>query len=301
MDIQDEHINEEASFSNDIPESMSFVENPILVSIIEQFIAGSQIKLSSFLRKKMLIKCESIKSCHVQDIAHDYAKLMMFNFFITPHEKYALISFDFTFLHIVINLLFGGGVSESETVMTSPGKSGVIIANKIASILLDVLQEYTAEELKIGFKFSSISPQLSPVFKQSKTQKCYDISIKILIDSVVTHMSFVIPEMIFSPLEREVESKDTIHETSSRQEMIRSPLIFDDKMKEELIDSSVMVMFNLPDVTLKLKEVINLKAGDIISINDPKEVKVVVNNKAMFVATAGQAGQRRVVKILNRV
>ncbi|MDP1603562.1 MAG: FliM/FliN family flagellar motor switch protein [Legionella sp.] len=303
VDAQEDQLNEEAaSFGDNLTEPMSFVENPVLVSIIDQFITTSQMKLSSFLRKKLLIKCEAINSCHFHEVTHDYTKLHMLNFYITPHEKYALIAFDFTFLHLVINLLYGGGVNEEETVMTSLGKSGVKIAEKMASLFLEVLQEYMIEELKLTLKFSSISPQLSPVFKQSKTKKCYNISLKILIDSVVTHMNLIIPEMVFSPLEREPEH-DTMagKDKLNTQEMIASPLIFDDKMKEELIDSAVMVTFNLPPLTLKLKEVIHLKSGDIIPIDDPKNVMVVVNNKAIFTATAGQAEQRRVVKILNKV
>lgn len=282
-------------------QSSTFIENPAVSNIIELFSKESQIRLSAFLRKKIIVKFDTIGSCLFQDIDHDYTKLLMLNFHILPHDKHGLITFDFVFLHTVINLLYGGVVNCNEPVMRGLGKSGFKIANKISEIFLSVLQEAMIEHLKIHLKISDVSTQLSSVFKQGNTEQCYNISLLVIIDSLVCNLNLVIPEHILSNRLLEVDAVSPVQPDIADQDSDSHLSIFDEKAKKELIDSNVIVSVNLAKITLKLKDVVNLKAGDVIPIGDPTLVYVSLNNKNLFKASAGQSNLRRAVKIVEKL
>lgn len=306
LDNQDEEGGDSTVFVEEHVRDSTYIENVAVSNIIELFSKESQLRLSAFLRKKIFVKFDTIGSCLFQDIDHDYTKLLMLNFHVFPHEKHGLITFDFVFLHSVINLLYGGVVNSNETIMRGLGKSGFKIAGKVSEIFLAVLQEAMIEHLKIHLKISDVSTQLSSVFKQGNSEKCYNISFLVIIDSLVCNLNLVIPENMFSNRVLEADSglkseSEFSEETIDSHEMVSPSSIFDEKTKKELIDSNVMVSVNLAKITLKLKDVVNLKAGDVIPIGDPTVVYVALNNKNLFKASAGQSNLRRAVKIVDKL
>lgn len=279
-----------------------YFENDTIESVVSFLTSEGQLRLSSFLRKKVLIKFNSITSCLFDDIEHDHTRLLMLNFCISPYEKYGLIFFDFIFLHSVINLLYGGVVSNNEPIMRGLGKSGIKIAKKVSEIFLGVLQESMMEYLKTDLRFSEASSHLSAVFKQEKYEKCYNISLCAWFDSVVCNVNFVIPERIFSNSDaEEVVDGNSSAPSANSKDVVAQSSIFDEKARNELIDSSVSVSVSLPQIALKLKDVVNLKAGDIIPISDPATVFVTLNNKKLYKASAGQSNLRRAVKITEKL
>lgn len=293
--------NSEVFVEENTPNS-SYIENSAVANIIELFSKESQIRLSAFLRKKIIVKFDTIGSCLFQEIDHDYTKLLMLNFHISPHDKHGLITFDFVFLHSVINLLYGGVVNCNETIMRGLGKSGFKIAGKVSEIFLAVLQEAMIEHLKIQLKISDVSTQLSSVFKQGHTEQCYNISFLVIIDSLVCNLNLIIPEHIFSSrvVEADTESSLPVDEIDN-QDCVSSSSIFDEKARKELIESNVVVSVNLAKITLKLKNVVNLKPGDVIPVGDPTQVYVALNNKNLFKASAGQSNLRRAIKIVEKL
>ncbi|MGQ3892734.1 FliM/FliN family flagellar motor switch protein [Legionella sp. CNM-4043-24] len=287
---------------NDGGESFYF-DNDVIENVISILTAEGQLKLSSFLRKKVVIKLNSISTCLFDEIQHDYKSKLMLNYRISPYEKYGLISYDFIFLHSVINLLYGGEITNNEPVMRGLGKSGIKIARKVSEILLTVLQDAMSEFLKIKVTVSESSSHLGTVFKQEKYDKCYNISLCAWFDSVVCNLDLILPERIFSHSDAEevpdsapAELRSLGHDDAPGQNSI-----FDEKARNELIDANVTVSVNLPGIALKLKDVVNLKAGDIIPIGDPTTVFVTLNDKKLYKASAGQSNLRRAVKITEKL
>lgn len=277
-----------------------YFENDTLEAVVALFTAESQSKLSSFLRKKVFIRFNSVSSGLYDEIEHDYSRLLMLNYRISPYDKYGLISFDFIFLHSVINLLYGGTISNNEPVMRGLGKSGIKIAKKVTEIFLNVLQDAMTEFLKAQVKMTDISNQLGAVFKQEKYDKCYNVSFCAHFDSVTCNLNIILPEKIFEHSEIGDIANAGMAAINNTEQLADAP-IFDEKTRYELIDSHVTVSINLPNIPLKLRDVVNLKAGDIIPIGDPTTVFVKLNDKKLYKASAGQANQRRAVKITEKM
>lgn len=283
-------------------ESVFYVKNALLNSIADVFCTESKMRLSAFLRKKIHIKFNSITSCHFDEIDHDYTKLLMLNFHIMPDDKYGLITFDFVFLHSVINLLYGGGVNDDNSIVRGMGKSGFTIASKITSIFLEVYQKALIDHLKNDIQLSNISAQLHSAFKQEDNKKSYNFSFDVIFDSLICNLNLVIPETLFTAANHKAtESDDDRSRNHSNDVFDNDEAIFDSKAKKELIDTAIHVAVNLEKVSMKLKDVVNLKPGDIIPVSSPDLVYISLNNKPIFKASAGQTNQRRAVKIIDKL
>jgi flagellar motor switch protein FliM len=282
--------------------SSFFFENDVVNNIIASFTTESQLRLSSFLRKKVTLKFNSVTSCLFDEIEHDYSRLLMLNFRILPYDKYGLISFDFIFLHSVINLLYGGIITNNEPIMRSLGKSGIKIAQKVSEIVLTVFQESMVEYLRTNVKIAETSTHLSAVFKQEKYEKCYNISFCAYFDSLSCNINLIIPEKIFANSDVEVvgDTDEYLPDGEGRRSIIEHSL-FDEKTRKDLIDSNVSVSIILPHIALKLRDVVNLKAGDIIPIGEPTSVFVTLNEKKLYKASAGQSNSHRAVKITEKL
>jgi|GEM_PF-3421460 len=275
-------------------------DNDAIESVVSILTSEGQARLSSFLRKKVFIKLNSIRTCLFDEIEHDHSRLLMLNYRISPYEKYGLITFDFIFLHSVINLLYGGVVSNNEPIMRGLGKSGIKIAKKVSELFLGVLQESMTEYLKTKVSISDPVSHLSAVFKQEKYDKCYSISLCAWFDSVVCNFNVLLPERIFSDSDGDIVN-DSNEPAGAGNELALQNSIFDEKARNELIDSTVSVSVSLPGIALKLRDVVNLKSGDIIPIGDPVSVLVTLNNKPLYKASAGQSNLRRAVKITDKL
>lgn len=282
--------------------ALFYFENDTIENVVSMLGTESQARLSSFLRKKVPIKFNSINTCLFDDIEHDYNRLLMLNFRILPFEKYGLITFDFIFLHSVINLLYGGTIGNNESIMRGLGKSGLKIAGKVSEIFLGVLAEAMSEYLKTPISMSEASNHLGAVFKQEKYDKCYNVSFCVYFDALSCNVNFLIPERLFRNSDvEEAEDASALPEPSLPEAAPVDAPIFDDRARNDLIDSNVTVSIALPPITLKLGDVVNLKSGDIIPIGDPTRVLVRLNDKTLYKGSAGQSNQRRAVKITEKL
>lgn len=289
----DDEVTQESEKANVV------IENDALSEIVQLFRVESQIRLSSFLRKKIKIDFNAINSCLFEEIEHDYTKLLLLNFEIAPRDARGLIALDFILLDAAINLLYGGTVTANK-MMRGLGKSGMKIASKIAEIILGVLQESVLQSLKINLKLSQISSQLTSVFQQEKGIQSYNISFRVTVDSNVCHINLIMPASVFENPEQEASSELAM-QSLMKQESSNQRSIFDERGRHELIESSITVSVNLPPISLKLRDVVNLKAGDIIPINDPLLVYIVHNKKKIFRGSSGQSNQHKAVKIIDKM
>ncbi len=285
-----------ASFgaSDDVP-CQSLADNKKIIHITEFFAEEGSKRLSSFLRKKITIALNSISTGLFKEIEHDYSKMLMLGFQAGPGEQFGFIMFDFLLLHSVINLLYGGKLSTDEQIIDTPGRTGIQIARKVSDICLQVFQDALNEHLKTDLLLSNLSTSLYSVFNQ-KFDACCDFAFNFSMDAVSGVLHLVIPESILVNITSESGEHSDITEQDSDQD-----LYFSGQLKHELIDSKVTICAMLPDISLLVKDVVNLRAGDVIPIGDPTLVYIAHNQKKLFSAIAGQSSSRRIVEIIDTV
>lgn len=250
--------------------------------------------ITSFLRKRVILKTKSFHLTQVSEVFKNQTDKYIYSIFrISPNENYGMVCVDMPILDHTINLLYGGKLNTKEQVHDNPGKIGILIAEKIAQMLLSsftfACQEYGAvnhETVK-----TTASTNLATNLGLNEDDMIYLMELSIFFDEIETTLKFLISEdflIQFIP----VKSESHKHK---EKDFWRTAI------KSQVVDSIVTIHVSLPDVSMKVKDFMALKDGDIIPIGDPTVVYVCLNNLKLFRATAGQANSKRVAKIINQI
>ncbi len=138
--------------------------------------------------------------------------------------------------------------------------------------------------------------ETNPQFVQivAPNEMCLNLNFEIKIKEHVGSMSMCIPYMVIESVLYKLSAKQWF--TLSKEEMNQeTQQILDDKVKHTWVPMYV----NLGSATLKMKDVVNLKLGDIIKLETgaKDDLLVTVENKPMFYGKVGTKGKKKAVKI----
>jgi flagellar motor switch protein FliM len=138
--------------------------------------------------------------------------------------------------------------------------------------------------------------ETNPQFVQivAPNEMCLNLNFEIKIKEHVGAMSMCLPYMVIEPVLYKLSAKQWF--TLSKEDMSpETQEILDDKVKHTWVPLYV----NLGGTSLKMKEVIDLKIGDIIKLetNAKDDLLITVEKKPMFYAKIGTKGKKKAVKI----
>lgn len=265
-----------------------------LVNINEVTRNECEKNLSSFLRKKILIKSKSLNATKLAPCINENSDKNVYSLFrIMPSDYYGMFIIEYVFLHQAINLLYGGRVNKSEPTMATPGKIGTIIAEKISQLCLSCFTTACSEYGDITCDVIKTTPVLNLISNvgMSDEDPVFLMELTLLLDEIEAPLKIVLPEEFLSnfiPARRE----DNKH---------REKDFWKSAIKTQVVDSLVTINVTLPDISIKVNDFLALKSGDLIPISDPTAAYVCLNNIKLFRATTGQANNKRVAKILNQI
>jgi flagellar motor switch protein FliM len=249
--------------------------------------------LSAFLRKRIIVKTDICHFSQASACLNANEKLIYSIFRINPKDHYGMVLIDFPVLHQTINLLYGGKLNTKEEVIDNPGKVGTIIAEKTALLCLNgfaaACQEFGALNYDIVKTTSSYN--LATNLGLNPEDEVCITELTIFFDEFEAKIKLLITEDFFMQF---IPVKADSHKHREKD-------FWRTAIKTQVVDSLVTVSVSLPDVSMKVKDFMALKDGDIVPISDPTIVYVCLNNLKLFRATAGQANSKRVVKILNQI
>lgn len=249
--------------------------------------------LSSFLRKKAIVKIKSFDLITLSDFLKDNAEKKVFSaFHIMPNDHFGMFVFDNSFLHHCINLLFGGQLLKDETVFENVASMGIIIASKLNEICLTGFVDGCKEYGNISCEVTKTThlPNLITYFEEDDKIYCLDTIIHI--DESELNFKLLLTAAFLHEFIPAKTSADARH---------REKDFWRTAIQTQVIDSLVNVTVNLPDITMNVQDFRALKEGDLLPITDPTFVYVCLNNIKLFRAMAGQTNSKRVAKIVNQI
>jgi flagellar motor switch protein FliM len=266
-----------------------------LTNLAELMRSEYEKMLSAFLRKKTQVKVKAVNLTNIGAVVNDDTEKNMFSIVrLMPNDEYGLYLINLNFLHQVINLLFGGQLSNAEAAMEIPGKMGTLIAEKLSRLALNGFTQacldygnFTADLLK-----TSAQLNLATNNNLALSERAYVFELTVFLDDLETTLKLMIPESFF---------KESIFSNIRDEPKHREKDFWRAAIKMQVVDSLVTVSVSLPDMPLKVHDFMSWKAGDVIPIPDPTLVYVCLNSLKLFRAKAGQANSKRVVKILSQI
>lgn len=279
--------------SESITEDDRSISHKALVNITELTWSECEKLLSSFLRRKITVKSKGFNHGTLADCLAGKGDSHVYTvFLLTPNNYYGLAMVDLPLLHQMINTLYGGQNNDKGPVMATPGKVGAIVGEKIGQIALEAFalacREYgtvTSETIK-----TVTLPNL--ISKFSLDDRVYALELLVYFGEVETSLTIMIAEeFLYKFIPANATPETPTSETRSWRNAI----------EHQFVDSSVTLTVSLPEISIKASELMALKSGDLITIPDPTQVSICLNDTKLFHAKAGQAHNTRVVKILGEI
>jgi flagellar motor switch protein FliM len=247
--------------------------------------------LSAFLRKKITITIRSTATAEASIALESIDQKQMYTLFRIPStDHYGIIITSMPFLHNTINLLYGGKINREEAIVESSGKVGVIVAKKLSEILLSSFAQACLEYGTISYELLKATPFVNLLTNLSLDERVYIVESSIVIDDSEATFKFIIMTdflTTFFPQKKQGRHKE--------KDFWRSAI------NTQVSDSIVNISVALPDVNMKIQEVMSLKEGDTIVIGDPTLVYICLNNLKLFRGSAGQANNKLVAKIVSQI
>lgn len=250
--------------------------------------------ITQFLRKRIIIKTKSFNLTKVDALVNDAQRKSIYHIFrIKPTDAFGLVVVDFALMHHSINLLYGGTLNASESIVEVPGKIGVIAAEKIAHLCLGsfihACKEYgtiNVESIK-----TTNSSHVASNLGLNSADTVYALELTVYFDEIEAPISILISENFFTKFIPPKVNTDEFNERNSWRTAIKS----------QVEDSLVTVSANLPDVKMKIKDFMTLKEGDDIPIGEPTRAYLCLNHLKIFRGTAAQTNDKRVIKIISQI
>jgi len=139
--------------------------------------------------------------------------------------------------------------------------------------------------------------ETNPQFVQivAPNEMCLNLNFEIKIKEHVGSMSMCIPSMVIEPVLFKLSARQWF--TLTKEELTQETR---DILRHRVKTTWVPISVNIGSTFLKMREVINLKKGDLIKLetNVKDNVLVLVENTPMFYAKIGTKGKSKAVKIV---
>lgn len=265
-----------------------------LVNINEITRTECEKNLSSFFRKKVVVKSKSFNPAKLSTCLNENADKNVYSMFrIMPHDYFGIFIIDLLFLHQAINLLYGGRISATETLITTPGKIGTIVAEKIVQLCLSCFSQGCQEYGDIVCDIMKTTSVLNLISNMglSDDDPVFLLELGLFLDEIEVPLKLVLSE----------EFLKAFIPTKKEENKHREKDFWKSAIKTQVVDSLVTINVTLPDISVRVSDFMILKSGDVIPISDPTAAYICLNNIKLFRATTGQSNNKRVAKVINQI
>ncbi len=273
-------------------ESNHEVNNRALANVNELARDECEKSIASFLRKKIILKSKASHFAKLSEVLNGKTEKHVYSVFrMLPSNRYGIVVIDLPLLHQAINILFGGQANPKDTIIETPGKIGTIVAERLAQVGMEGFAQACKEYGVVNFEHIKTVVLPNLISKLSMDDRVYAMELIVAFGEIETNMTIVVAEEFL----QEFIPINIIDVTYIDSDSWRSAI------ESQVVDSYVTVSVALSEVPIKAKELLELKDGDLIPIDDPTAVFVCLNNVKLFSGSAGQANANRVVKIVNEI
>ncbi len=267
---------------------------PTLEVIHERFIREFKLELYDFLGVEVEVELKSIEALKFQELRDSYELPTSFNIVeINPLHGTSLFIFNNKLLFLLVEKLFGGdGRIEKREEGRNFTPTEIRIKNILMEKTLRIYKEAWSPIFNIDTKFSAeeFNPQLINCLTANEILAVmqFDLTIDIGQGSIVVAM----PYSMLEPIREKLNS--ALGGSTSKADASWS-----NALKRELQDAKIGVSSILSKKTLRLSDVMKLKAGDIIPIDLPEIITVDIESVPTLKARLGNSKGNFALKVVD--
>lgn len=285
-----------SSFSLVQSRSQSGIRLPNFDILLDSFARNLSFSISSRVQRSVAVVRDSIQEVEFGSLIEECMNHELFGVIgIDPLKKNGLLIFDSNLAFSQIEIILGG----STDLHTEPPK------RNLTAIELNLSKDIFSDTcLEINKAFSTIEPLNSSLIHVETNPRLVNIvpsdtdmmvaNFKVKIDEVEGNMRLVIPYSSLDPIREKLKTELGMAGPSGQ---------WSDYMAEQIAEMEVMVAAELARVKLNVREILDLRAGDIIALDCSPEstVRLLVEGQAKFSAFAGLRDNKKAVRVVNRL
>ena len=249
---------------------------PTLEIINERFTRIFQISMSASLKKIVEVNMASVELMKFGEFMKHIPLPACINVFkMDPLKGFSLLVVDPRVIYLLIDNFFGG---KAQTHVKVEGRDFTAIEHrlirKIVNLCLQDIEKAwkPVHPVTVQYCRTEINPQFASIV--TPTEIVVVIAFDIEIDSAPGKIHFCIPYPCIEPIKEKLQAGYQ----SDQYEVDHKWM---DRFKEQLSDCSVNISVELGGAVVKIKDILNLSAGDVLILDKPADENITAKIEGM--------------------
>ena len=269
---------------------------PTLEMINERFARAFRIGLFNMLRRTAEMSVESVQMMKFQEYMHTLhvpSSLSLMR--VRPLRGTSLLVMDAKLVFSVVDTFFGGSgrfYTRIEGREFTPVEIRII--ERMRQQVFQDLKEAWKMAMDVDFEFMNmeVNPQFANIVSPSEIVVVTRFGIEL--ESGGGEMHITMPYSAVEPI-REILDSGMASDRMEKDERWGRAL------KEEIRDATVKLKVELCRKQITLRDLMMMRPGDVIPVDLPRTVPVIVSGVPCFRGSVGRADDRYAVKITDRI
>lgn len=265
---------------------------PTLEMINERFARLIRIGIFNLLRRSPEISVRGIEMLKFAEYTHTLFVPTNINLIkVKPLRGTAMIIFEPKLVFGVVDSFFGGGGRFQAKI---EGREFTATEMRVIHLLLQQvfadLMEAWSPVLPLEFEY--VSSEVNPHFANILTPREYIVvsRFSVELEGVMADIHISFPYGMLEPLREQLDAGLQSDRAERDDRWVT-------EMRNQIHDTEVEISSVLARKTLTLRDLLNLKPGDILPIDVPKQVDLLVENVPVFRGDFGAVNGRRGIKV----
>lgn len=268
---------------------------PTLEMINERFARYTRISMFNLLRRTADVSVGGIQIQKFGEYVHTLyvpTSLNMVKF--RPLRGTALIILDAKLVFKLVDNFFGGDGRHAkiEGREFTPTELRVV-QMVLEQVFIDLREAWRAiMDIKFEYINSEVNPSMANIVSPSEVVVVSTFHVEL--DGGGGELHITMPYSMVEPI-REVLDAGLQSDTDERDDR------WVNAIREDVMDATVALECNVVEKKISLREIVDLKEGDIVFVNLPESHMVTANGIPVLEAQFGQSSENLALKVLNQI
>ncbi len=269
---------------------------PALEMINERFARNFRISLLNLLRLSPVVSVEGIQVLKFGEYVHTLLMPSNLNVIkIPPLRGSALVVFNPKLVFSTVDCFFGGD-GRFHTKIEGRDFTGteMRIVRKVLDVAFEGLKEAWEPVLPVDFQFvnSEINPQFANIVTPSEVVVVSTFHVDV--DAGAGNLQVVMPYSMVEPIRELLDA-------GIQSEMLEQDSRWSSRLQEEIKHAKVKLGSTLTTADLTLRDIVSMKAGDVIGIEMPETVLATVAQVPVFRGKFGVSRGNCALKVVETI
>ena len=269
---------------------------PVLEKINERLVRQMQGGFEKMLNRSVDVSVGELKTVRACDYIHGLDVPMSLNFVqVDPLPGEALFVFDSYLVYSIVDIYFGGDGQQQGSV---EGRDFTPTEIRVTQLALDRvfqgLKDAWEQVLVIDCKY--IKSESNPQFSCMATSREMMVvsGFHVGFGDVGGELHVCFPFSMIDPIRGLLDG-------GRQKSKLDTEKIWLSNLQHKVQEAAVEIHGTIADTEVSLRDVFNLKAGDVIPVTMPEQVTLKVNDVSMFHGRFGVHEGHNAVKVIDRL